>query len=173
MIVTGEIGNVGPRELLTVEYGMVFDAAAANLAGMTQEHSLVQPAGGGNCANWILSHLVYVQNRIHAVLGELPVWDNAALAAPRSAPIVDAAQALVWDELCERFLGSRERCLGGIKRMSDGALGEELPSPSGGTWSVAQLLAFRAFHQGYHVGQLGLARRMAGLGGAILGPPPR
>lgn len=168
--VTSESRNIGARDLLAVEYRMVYDTAAANLAGMTQEDSLVQPAGGGNCANWILSHLVYVQNGIMARLGEDPVWAEDGLAAPRSAPVGDAGDAMPWDELRERFLGSRNRCLDGITGMTDDALAEELPSPTGGTWSVAQLLAFLAFHQGYHVGQLGLARRMAGLEGAIKGP---
>ncbi len=166
-------GGIGARDLLTVEFDAVYDAAEANLAGMTQEDLLVQPSVGGNCANWILSHLVHSHNGIMATLGEPPVWDNDALAAPRSAPIVDPRDALDFDELRRRFLDSRQRCLHGIENMSDDALARPLRSPAGGTWTVAQLLAFLAFHQGYHVGQLGLARRAAGHQGAIRGPAPK
>lgn len=165
--------NIGARDLLTVEFGMIFDVAGANLAGMTLEDSLVQPVGGGNCANWILSHCVHALNRIMHTLGEHPVWDHDGLAAPRSAAIVEARDAMPWDEMRERFLGARGRCLAAIERMSDDALAVELASPMGGSWTVAQLLAFQAFHLGYHVGQLGLSRRMAGLDGAIRGPAPK
>jgi len=162
--------GTGARDLLRVAFASVYDAAEANLAGMTQQDSLAQPPGGGNCANWILSHLVHTQNGVMTTLGAQPVWRNDALAAPRSAPIVHARDAVAWDELCERFLGSRERCLAAVAGLSDDALAAELRSPWGGTWSVAQLLGFLAFHQAYHVGQLGLARRAAGLAGAIRGP---
>lgn len=50
------------QELLAHQFGLVYQTAATNLEGMTREHSLVQPEPGGNCANWILGHLVRVQN---------------------------------------------------------------------------------------------------------------
>ena len=40
----------------------------------------------------------------------------------------------------------------------------------GGTCSRAELLNLLAFHQTYHVGQLAISRRIAGLDGAIKGP---
>ena len=160
------------RELLRVQFGAVYDAAAANVEGMTHQDSLAGPSRGGNCANWILSHLVYVQNGIMEMLGADPVWENDRLAPPRSAPITRADEALEWSELRDRFLGSRERCLEAIARLHDDRLREEVPNPVPGVTTRGQLLAFLAFHQAYHVGQLGLARRVAGLEGAIRGPAP-
>ena len=78
--------------------------------------------------------------------------------------------AIDWDTLKDRFLGSRERCLAAISALSDDALAETLPHPFGGTCSRAELLNLLAFHQSYHTGQLALARRIAGRDGAVKGP---
>jgi uncharacterized damage-inducible protein DinB len=43
-------------------------------------------------------------------------------------------------------------------------------SQVGGSASRAELLSLLAFHQAYHSGQLGIARRIAGMEGAVKGP---
>lgn len=101
------------------------------------------------------------------------MWENDRLAAPRSAPILSSADAIPWEALRERFLGSRDRCIETVSRMSDDALTEEAPGLALGATTRAELLGSLAFHQAYHVGQLGLVRRIAGLDGAIQGPTPR
>jgi uncharacterized damage-inducible protein DinB len=160
------------RDILLDQFGRVYDFAAANVEAMTHEDSLVQPAAG-NCANWILSHLVYVHNNVMRMLGDDPVWMNDRLAAPQSAPIVDPEDAIDWNALRDRFLGSRDRCMAAIERASDELLAEMVPGPTGTPVPRAQLLGFLALHQAYHAGQLGLTRRIAGLDGAIRGPAPR
>ncbi len=54
--------------------------------------------------------------------------------------------------------------------MPEEALNQTVPHPFGGTCSRAELLGTLVFHQTYHVGQLAIARRIAGMGGAIRGP---
>ena len=85
-------------------------------------------------------------------------------------PITEPAGAIDWDTLKDRFLGSRERCLMAISRLSDESLAETVPHPFGGTCSRAELLNTLAFHQTYHTGQLAIARRIAGLEGAVKAP---
>ena len=89
---------------------------------------------------------------------------------PGNDPITGPANAIDWNTLRDKFLGSRERCLAAISALSDEALAESVPHPFGGTTSRAKLLNLLAFHQTYHTGQLALCRRIAGLEGAVKGP---
>ena len=158
------------QEVLSQQYGFVYYAVDANLAGMTQQQSLAQPSPGGNCANWILGHLTNVQNGVMQLIGEKPVWESEALARAGFSPIQSASGAIDWDTMRDRFLGSRERCVAAISAASDEKLSETVPHPFGGTSTCGELLATLAFHQAYHAGQLALCRRIAGLDGVIKAP---
>lgn len=158
------------QEMLARHFELVYDMIERNLNGMTHEQSLARPAAGGNCANWILGHLVNVHNGLMEDLGEEPVWESDQLARAGFEPIESPEGAIDWDILRDRFLRSRERCLAAVRALTDDALADEVPAPFGGTTSRAGLLTTLAFHQAYHAGQLGLTRRFAGLPGAIKGP---
>ena len=157
------------RDLLVQQFALVYDVSAANLDGMTHEDSLVS-VGGGNCANWILGHLVNVHNGVMRLAGAEPVWEDPQLERAGWDPIDDPSKAIDWEPLRTRFLASRGRCLDAIGRLSDDALDEEVPDPFGGTTTRGALLGLISTHQWYHVGQLGIARRAAGRAGAIKGP---
>jgi len=158
------------QEALEKQFGYVYMVTAANLEGLTHEQSLAQPSPGGNCANWILGHLTDVQNGTMRLLGEKPVWESDQLKRAGYDPISGAAGAIEWNTLRDRFLGSRERCLAAIAKLSDEALAESVPHPFGGATTRAELLGTLAFHQAYHAGQLALSRRIAGLEGAVKAP---
>jgi uncharacterized damage-inducible protein DinB len=158
------------RATLEQSFALVYQTAEANLADLSPEVSLARPEGGGHCANWILGHLVKVHNGVMEVLGEDPVWEDERLDRVDRGPIEGPDDALDWEALRERFLGSRERCLAAVRGLTDEELEERLTDPFGEETSRAGLLASLAFHQAYHVGQLGLARRVAGLPGAVRGP---
>jgi uncharacterized damage-inducible protein DinB len=158
------------QKSLAQHFGLMYQVSAANLEGMTQEQSLAQPSPGGNCANWILGHLTDVHNAVMQMVGEKPVWESEQLKRASYDPITQPGQAIDWNTLRERFLGSRERCLTAISGLSDDQLAETVPHPFGGTCSRGELLNILAFHQTYHAGQLAVARRIAGLEGVIKGP---
>jgi len=151
-------------------FELMYKVAAANLDGITPEQSLAQPSPGGNCANWILGHLVNVQNGVMQLLGEKPVWESEQLARAGFDPITSTTNAIDWNTLRGRFLGSRDRCMAAISSLSDEALDESVPHPFGGSCSRAELLNTLAFHQTYHGGQLAVSRRIAGLEGAVKAP---
>jgi uncharacterized damage-inducible protein DinB len=102
--------------------------------------------------------------------GEKPVWESDQLNRAGEEPIRNGAEAIDWNTMRDRFLGSRDRCLAAISQLSDDGMAETVPHPFGGTTSRAELLNVLAFHQAYHVGQLAVARRVAGLEGALKGP---
>jgi uncharacterized damage-inducible protein DinB len=158
------------QQAVTQHFDLMYKVSSANLEGMTQEQSLAQPSQGGNCANWILGHLTNVQNGAMHLLGEKPVWESDQLTRAGTEPITRPTEAIDWNTARARFLGSRDRCLAAISRLSDEALAESVPHPFGGNCSRAELLNILAFHQAYHAGQLAISRRIAGLDGAVKGP---
>lgn len=158
------------QQSIANQFGLVHRMIEVNVEGMTAEQSIAQPAPGGNCANWIVGHLTNVQNNVMRLIGEAPVWESDQLAHAGWEPITGKGQAIAWETMSDRLLGSRDRCVAAISRLSDQQMEEQVPHPFGGTTSRAELLSLLAFHQAYHSGQLGIARRIAGMEGAVKGP---
>jgi len=140
---------------------------ARNLEGMSPEDSLAQPAGGGNCANWILGHLVNVHNELAGILGISRVWESPDLERAGAEPIRSADGAIPWKVLVERFAASEDRFAEALVELTDDQLAEVIPSDAFGDTPRGTLLATVLFHQAYHTGQLASARRLAGHDGAI------
>ena len=139
-------------------------AIGVNARDLTHEESLLGPKPGGNCANWVLGHIVQNRGAILELLGEQPVW-NASDGDPYkrgSAPIAGGATAKPFPEILEALDRSQERLLAGLSRMRDSDLGS-----ADTKGSRAAKLAGLQFHEAYHAGQLGLLRRIAGRKGAI------
>ena len=159
------------RDMLVQQFGAIYSIIKRNVEGLSHADSLAPAAGGGNSANWILGHLTNVQNAVMGIVGAPPVWESEQLERARfDHPIRDAANAIEWDTLVERFNASRESCLAALASLSDGSLAEKMPDPFGGDTTRAGMLGVLAIHQCYHAGQLGMARRAAGYKAAILAP---
>jgi uncharacterized damage-inducible protein DinB len=159
------------RDLLVQQFDAIYSVIARNVAGLTHADSLAPAAGEGNTANWILGHLVNVQNGVMSIIGAPPVWESEQLERARfDHPIRDATDAIDWGTLVERFNASRDACLAGLASLTDEALAEPMPDPFGRDTTRAGLLGVLVVHQCYHAGQLGMARRAAGLKTAILAP---
>lgn len=159
------------RDTLVQQFGAVYSIIARNVEGITHADSLAPAAGGGNTANWILGHVVNVQNAVMRIIGAPPVWEGEQLERARfDHPIRDADNAIDWDTLVERFNASRDACLAGLAALGEDALAEKMPDAFGNESTRAGVLGVLVIHQCYHAGQLGMARRAAGKKAAILAP---
>lgn len=158
------------QQILKQQFELFYGTARRNLDDMTHEQSLAVPTGGGNSANWILGHLITVQNAVLELLGLEAVWADRSLERVTPDPETLPEGGLDWNEMKSRLFDSEQRCLAGLEAASDARLGESVESPFGGLIPLAEMFGLLAFHQSYHVGQLGLSRRIAGLPGAIRGP---
>jgi uncharacterized damage-inducible protein DinB len=145
-------------------FGYNHYALKVNLEGVTHEQSVTCPTPQGNCANWILGHVLANRNFIAGFLNGEPVL-TAAEAAPYergSKPMKNGAGALRLERLLTDLDRSQEGILAGLKRLSPADL--EAPEGKG---TLADSLAFFQFHEAYHAGQVGLLRRIYGKEGAI------
>ena len=82
-----------------------------NVAGMTQAESLVNPAPGGNCANWVVGHLLAIYDAMLPLLGQeavlpaavRPRYDRGSAGLRDGAEPLEIAQLLtLWDESSRR-----------------------------------------------------------------------
>ncbi len=158
------------KDAIKTQYHLFYLTMKMNLDGMSAEDSIRQPAPGGNCANWIVAHLVGAQNAAMGLVNAPPVWDNDAIETSGD-PITSAEEAFDWDTMVSKFLESEARFMEGMDGLTDDDLDDGgFTDPFGNQVTRGELLNFLAMHQNYHAGQMGISRRLAGLEGAIGGP---
>jgi hypothetical protein len=162
------------KEALKMQFHFFYLTAKANLEGMNARESLRQPDPGGNCANWIVGHLVSAQNGVMGLVNEPPVLDSPALERAGPDPITSLEDALDWEPMVAALIASEDRLMAALDALGDDELDEGgFTDPFGNQVTRGEFLNILAFHQSYHAGQLGLSRRLAGLPGAIRGPRPQ
>ena len=137
-----------------------------NLDGLTHEETLIQPAAGGNCLNWVVGHLLAIYHKALPLLGQDPVMSPRALERydRGSAPLRDGGDAIDIADLLAAWDETSRRVDAGLAAFDVSTLGDKAPfSPSNNpNETMGSLLATVAWHQAYHTGQTGLLRRIAG-----------
>jgi uncharacterized damage-inducible protein DinB len=168
---TATAGTVSEVEVFRHQARATHQVLRLNLAGVTQEESLLQPAPAGNCLNWVVGHLLWVYNGVLPLLGQEPVKEKDALEryARGSAPVQDAADALQLADLLALWDEASRRVDAGLASLTAETLDRPAPhSPTNNpNETMRSLVSTVLFHQAYHTGQTGVLRRLAGKEGAI------
>ena len=158
-------------EDLVKMFELSFAAISRNLDNVNEAESLVKPPAGGNSFNWVLGHIVVARGGVLTLVGETPVCPEAQAAPYRrgispseSDPLLDLATLRGY------LADSQQRLLPALAMMSEEKLARPVPEPMNRpplTGSIGDALIRLQYHEGYHNGQLGLLRRIAGKDGAI------
>ncbi len=135
-----------------------------NLPGLTDELIRQRPAAGVACPGWVLGHLVRSRNLVFKLVGQ-PRPEEASLACyGRGSTGGECAHEL--GDLVARLKGTSDDLKVAFLAVADWdrpvmnpALQQEQP--------LEQVVAFLFMHESYHLGQLGTARKLMGLQGAI------
>jgi len=140
------------------------EAAHKNLAGVTHEESLFWPSPAGNSINWVLGHIVATRNVMMQSLGSAAIWtpEEAAPYERGAKPSRDGTGGRRLEEIIAAVDQSQNAVMERIRALSPDDLGRHSP-----TGTVGELLTILGFHEAYHVGQLGIQRRLIGKDGAI------
>ena len=145
--------------------------AAVNVKDISNAESLTQPQPAGNCSNWVLGHLLTIYTKVLPMFGEVGVigLDRLSHYDRGSAPIVNASEAIPFDELVAAWNVVCDKVDAGLSRVSNEMLLQPVTdSPTDNPDETAHSLLFTVmFHQAYHSGQLGVLRRIAGKEGAV------
>ena len=148
-----------------------YAAIQRNLQDLTHAESIFTPQNGGNCLNWVLGHVVVARNGALNLIGSTPVQlgEKMALYQRGSAPS-GGEQYLDLATLRGFLDDSHQRLIPELAGISDSVLARSVPEPYNRpplTGSIGDALIRLHYHEGYHNGQIGLLRRMAGKEGAI------
>lgn len=136
-----------------------------NSDGLTDEMAGHRPAEGVSSPAWIIGHLIYSRRSLVTRLGgtvpDEPVWKEKYSRGGSGE-----ASHLGYAALCRTFNATDES----IKAACQGVADWDLPAAnpfSGTEQPLEQLVAFLYMHECYHLGQVGLMRKLYGLKGAI------
>ena len=151
---------------IAVLYRFAYNTLGRNLEGVTDAESVIPPGPAGNCANWLVGHLLWTRDYVHGLLGLGPAWPprlGSSQPYSRGSSCFVAADAVALTKLREALANSQDQVMTALGNISEARLAEQASD----TQSVGERLAFLGFHEGYHVGQIGLVRRLLGKAGAI------
>ncbi len=158
-----------PRDLaqtLAIQFNYTNWTFTKTIADVTHEESLAQPATAGNCPNWVAGHIAATRQTLLEVLGQEPVWGQEPRARYRrgAAAVADNDDAESFDQIKQAFTAAQDRIMAGLQTLTEERLEEPAPFSPGNdeNETVGSLLAGLAFHESYHVGQLGVLRRLPG-----------
>lgn len=141
-----------------------------NCEGVTHADSLIRPEAGGNCFNWITGHLIGSRRAILGFLGhDWTLPDGFRDVYGRGASGADIELFLSFDQLRELWQESQGLLSTAIETQTAESWLENV------TWEPPfdkpeireKRVHFFHFHESYHLGQLGLLRRLIGKDGAI------
>ena len=156
-------------ETLAIQLRMNQWIATANLEGITQQESLVRAVPSGNHINWLLGHIVATRRAVLPSLRQESVWSEERTRLYRKdQDLRENPNYLPLEEVVRAFHDSNERMLEGTAALTDEELAAPAPfSPGGGSDTLGSLLTRMTIHEGYHLGQIGILRRVVGKPGAI------
>ena len=152
-------------------YEFSYGALNRNLQDLSHDDSLVQPDSGGNCLNWVLGHVVTARNLVLMLAGATPTQTGEHVAIYQRGSSPESTDKFLDLATLRGFLDDSQRQLiPALAALSEDALNRSVPEEYKRpplTGSVGDALIRLHYHEGYHNGQIGLLRRMAGKEGAI------
>ncbi len=159
-------------QTLTIQYGYTAYTFAINLKGLTDADALHQPDPGGNCLNWVAGHIVQARGATLEVLGQERTFpaDKYDRYKRDSSQMTDEQDGTVpLSEIVADFGSTQDALQVGLAAMTAEKLAAKASFSPGNdeNETVGSLMAGLVFHEGYHIGQLGILRRMAGKEGMI------
>ncbi|MBI4640222.1 MAG: DinB family protein [Candidatus Tectomicrobia bacterium] len=126
------------------------------VSNLRAESATLQPASGVHSAYQLLSHMVYWQDLIlQAARGEQVSWPASLAEGWKDHSAAEAAAN--WASLVARFQAGVEEA-GQLARTAD----LDQPLANWGDSTVLKALSVLAVHNSYHLGQVVMARQVAG-----------
>ncbi len=152
---TETIPAIDVRTHLKMLFSINNSLLTKNLEGVSESVAMTRP-GKGNAIAWSLGHVVYWRQAMLGMLGASPVWaDGYAEGFKGTSRDLPATIDRPWPELLDAYRESHRLLIEALQKT---------PEPAAET---AKGLAQLQCHETYHIGQIALARRVAGLPGVI------
>ena len=143
------------------------DIVKKAIDGILPEKWFLRPGDDSNHLMWVAGHLVVHRGAVLKSLGaeREPSWSSlftrgAKLAAQEQYPAIEEVRS-AWDEVSGRLVAS-------LAGASADVLARPAPKgPPSFDGKISGLVAFLAFHETYHVGQVSYLRKWLGYGQSV------
>ena len=133
--------------------GTIYENAQANLS---EEQAQQRPGEHNNHINWLLGHVLHCRFMLANMLGveaENPFGQRYWTA-------IEEVEYPAVAEVVQHFAGISSKLVAALNTMSD----EQLDArPAEGKPSMSEIVSFFVYHEAYHLGQLGYARKAIGM----------
>ena len=144
-------------------YTRNYHSIKAVLKDINDKESRINPQPEGNNINWTLGHIVGYRSVVLATLGQAPFWDEESFAPYNfKSPPLALDKGMPLAALMEHLDTSQAALMSAFDDLDD-----DFFELSDGESSVGKRIDFFAWHEGYHLGQLALLRRIIGKGSAF------
>ena len=129
--------------------------------GLTDDEAWQQIDGKGNPIAWIIGHVTETRGQMLGLIGA--PWDAGwGGKFKRGGELYDRFAYPTRGEIEEKFTETHGRMRAAFATLSAESLAAPSPASLAGAKTVADLLAFFAFHEAYHLGQVGFIRKQFG-----------
>lgn len=150
--------------------GIHHQVLQVTLEGLSHEDCLKRPEPGGNCINWILGHLLVSRQWMLSFFD--CQWDiptNAISVYQRGSSGDVESSFLPLDKLLSLWEESSSLLMTEIGKLTPEKMSAMVPvkAPFTKEDTLERRYFFLYFHESYHLGQIGLLRRLIGKDGAI------
>ncbi|MCB2211961.1 DinB family protein [bacterium] len=155
------------KDLLAM-FGATEFTFSQNISDVTHEMSLIPSTEGGSSINFLVGHALRSRQSVLELFGAEVVIRNEELPQYVKGEDFSPEKALPLDELTAMMHESFSRMKRAFVKASQDSLDEELSDPFlGQKVTRGRMAGLFSFHEAYHMGQVGLMRRLVGLGGKI------
>ena len=137
------------------------------IAEVNPDHWFRKPGDDSNHLTWVLGHLIVHRGHTLKMLGV--DWDNAwaDLFARGSERVADAQYPTV-EEMRNAWQDVSDKLSGALKTPQEDLMTKEAPKgPPSFDGKLSGTVAFFAFHDTYHVGQVSFLRKWLGYGQSV------
>jgi hypothetical protein len=134
------------------------------LDGLTEKELWRAPSDRNNGLLWVAGHVVQTRAMVLGFLGD-PVETGWGRLFDRGAVLVDASQYPSKEEIERVMRDVSPRLRARLTSLAEDARNRPATMQVPGTRTVADELAFFAFHDSYHIGQLSYIRKSLGYPG--------
>jgi len=144
-------------QILKTLYEDSYALITQHIDGINHSESLYQPPYGGNCANWILGHIITARCNFMVMLDIPSIWNMAQCRQfiPGSDPITRVNDAILFETMCGDFNSTQEQLLNTLNLVS-----REKLHKINGDKTIGEHLVFYNAHEAYHAGQLDILRQI-------------
>lgn len=145
------------QEILKMLYTESYSLVKKQIDGMNHQESIHQPFQGGNCANWILGHIIVSRCNFMLMLNIPSIWGMTQCRRfiPGSDPISAEIDAILFEVLCDDLDKTQEQLLKALLQTSQEKLQE-----INGEKTIGEHLAYYNSHEAYHADQLEILRQV-------------